>query len=404
MNVTAYEMGGAGGTASNGANGGAGANISMTNAVNGSTSGILTLSQAADGGGGGSVSGGATTAGTAGDATSTLTTSNPGGGELFGTATATGGSGGSIDNGTGANGGNATATINLTNSASVMASALAHGGSGGAGTTAGTTGTANATATANETGAAIGQANATATGSSGNAVAQVNASAPNITVQLNATAPVDPNGASQVESIGSVSQAAPGFTNGLQSVSLGTALPDAADVATALSGKPNSTAAFANMTVLGLVNFGDAYSPNASASHTYTNSAVFNFSSLTSGPLELGMLESSATAGGFSSLQFTILEGSKTLLSDTFLTLASAQTFFNDNPFSLTLTGGQQSLTFDLALTTDIPGSAFDTEFLLGVTPVPEPSTWGMIGVGGVALLGIMPHRRKRPRRTQLTE
>ena len=286
-----------------------------------------------------------------------------------------------------------------------MASALAHGGSGGAGTTAGTTGTANATATANETGAAIGQANATATGSSGNAVAQVNASAPNITVQLNAAAPVDANGASHAESIGSVSQAAPGFPNALQqSVSLGTALPDAADVATALSGKPNSTAAFADLTVLGLVDFGDAYSPNASASHTYTNSAVLNFSSLASGPLELGMLESSATAGGFSSLQFTILEGSTTLLSDTFLTLASAQTFFNDNPFSLTLTGGQQSLTFDLALTTDIPGSAFDTEFLLGVTPVPEPSTWGMIGVGGVALLGIMPHRRKRPRRTQLTE
>jgi len=156
-------------------------------------------------------------------------------------------------------------------------------------------------------------------------------------------------------------------------------------------------------TVLGLVDFGDAYSPNASASHTYTNSAVFNSSSLASGPLELGMLESSATAGGFSSLQFTILEGSTTLLNDTFLTLASAQTFFNDNPFSLTLTAGEQSLTFELALTTDIPGSAFDTEFLFGVTPVPEPSTWGMIGVGGVALLGIMVHRRKRPRRTQLT-
>ena len=68
--------------------------------------------------------------------------------------------------------------------------------------------------------------------------------------------------------------------------------------------------------------------------------------------LSLGLLGLTGYGGGFNSLKFTVASGATTLASDTFSTLASAQTFFNDHAVNLgNFAAGSQTITVDYALT-----------------------------------------------------
>ena len=80
-----------------GADGGVGGNATITNALSGSTSGSLTLTQTSTGGNGGAVTDGGT-AGNGGNANATLAGANTGGGSLTATATVNAGNGGSATN------------------------------------------------------------------------------------------------------------------------------------------------------------------------------------------------------------------------------------------------------------------------------------------------------------------
>lgn len=168
--ATATANGGSGGTGNNGADGGAGANVILTSAVGGSTTGgTLTLSQTANAGAGGNGFGG--TAGVAGAATSDLTfddatTNATPASMLTGTSTANGGQGAAGTAGGGA-GGAATAEVALTGEHAVNAMVAATGGSGwrfgSSGGAGGAGGAATVTAASATTSSTTQTASATAT-------------------------------------------------------------------------------------------------------------------------------------------------------------------------------------------------------------------------------------------------
>jgi hypothetical protein len=76
---------------------------------------------------------------------------------------------------------------------------------------------------------------------------------------------------------------------------------------------------------------------------------VFNLSG--SNTITLGLLNLGSYGKGFSSLSFTVKEGATTLLTDSFTSLAAAQTFFTDDPVSLGKLSGPVDLTLSYQLT-----------------------------------------------------
>jgi hypothetical protein len=141
---------------------GNGADSTLVNAVSGSTTGSLTLSQTATGGNSGYTNG---PPGIAGNATSSLTFIGNGSKSLTGYSNANGGIGSPTYLTTGGAGGSASAAINLTGDSNMVAAAIANGGSGGVPNSSvnyavtgsgGAGGSANATATGTGTGTASG--------------------------------------------------------------------------------------------------------------------------------------------------------------------------------------------------------------------------------------------------------
>jgi hypothetical protein len=65
-----------------------------------------------------------------------------------------------------------------------------------------------------------------------------------------------------------------------------------------------------------------------------------------------------AYSGGFTSLTFSVTEGSTTLLTKTFTTLSSAETYFTDDPVALGNLTGSADLTLNFKLTASTPKGA----------------------------------------------
>jgi hypothetical protein len=168
VNVSGAATGGGGGGAGGGGNGGNGVSISLTNKVDGDTSGALTLSQSATGGGGGYAYG-AGNGGLAGSAESWLTASKDVTSLSLSTSATGGGGGNAYGSGNGGNGAGATAKTDATNTNTTTASAYARGGSGGYGQNGGAGGQGGlATSTAKATSStAYAQSNSYAYGGSG---------------------------------------------------------------------------------------------------------------------------------------------------------------------------------------------------------------------------------------------
>ncbi len=393
--------------------GGAGVSSILTNAVSGrTTGGYLILTQEAGGGAGGNSNGGAGGQGAA--ATSSLNfndvTANPmHASSLRGYNTAIGGNSG---NGASVkNGGAAAASIALTGAYAVFTTADALGGaagtvSGGAGAAGGQ---ANASSTANATGAgssgtAIAFANATGGAGSSNGAALASATATTAngqqaeasstgsggsgTAQTTATTV----GSTIVSLVSSVAQspvvgtettalslangsgAVFGFNGGADDAyAFATANPGASFISSELSTHSNVNAALggATATIFGTGTQGAFYSSTATGAQDYESSVdwTLNTSSL-SGHLIVGLLDNQTLGTGFTSLNFIVVEGGATKISDTFTTLAAAQAFFSNDALDLGTFASTSNLSLDINfdLTTGTTGTGFGENFVVGTT------------------------------------
>jgi hypothetical protein len=422
------------------ANGGDGASVSLTDSVDGFTTGDLILRQSARGGRGGSAEDDGTN-GLAGSAFSSLTRSKSSASLVVSTE-ALGGSGGSRTStagmaGSGASGIAISTAIN--NGGSTQAEARATGGSGGfvqGGAIGGAGGSANANASSTSIGGFPAMAIAEAFGGSGpqgdlhgSAVAHAESSGVSgeastlaqsgnryetdgsIARQVSASAIAPVASTSVSESRTAVGELAPDpiIAVGLQSAAFATALPSDVDSQAALEDNPNVDLNFdvgGTSDMLGLVVLGGAYSQNGSGIlQTYTSNAAFvlDMTSLlgNSQDLLVGLLDPTALGVGFDTLMFQIeIEGS-TVIDEMFTDLGDALTYFDDQTLNLGTWADWISddnimdVAFALSLTTDDLGAGFSSDLIFGnSTVIPLPPAILLFGTGLLGLVAIA--RRKR--------
>jgi hypothetical protein len=364
--------------------GGNGGNAAATNAVSGSTSGTLVLVQEAFGGVGGTSSGGV--GGTGGTATSLLTHTNQVA-NLDGTVKAEGGKGGGMQAaGTPGNGGNATATIDLTNESNVVwAKATAEAGVSGNGSPPSLVGVAEATARATTLNGFLARAHASAFGrkaidtiatsrstTSGGAISSMS---------LLATA--TDNTSLNTETVAQFTTT-PTFTlsqHNARGYTVG--LPSNSSVTSALSGNPNVTAAYnasATKTPLALLAMGFDTTISAAATQTLTTTADYSFDlgMLTSGNLMIGLLDPGGSGPGFTSLHYTVTREGSLVEDQTFASLASALSYFDDHVLNLgaMASGVVGTLDLSISLSMDSPdnNTSFGTTLLIAdIGPTANP-------------------------------
>lgn len=333
-----------------------GKSMSLTNAVNGRTSGKLTLSQTALAGFGEASYTLGTMAGNGGDATSILSLpgGNPDGGPLMATVRANGGSsriyGATQSPGTP---GNATAVCNLQNAGDVIAEARAISGAielRYPPYTASNHGAAEATASAIST-KPFSQAYAVAFNEGGAAGSgTLSATAETLggifsMVRTSASAPSITTGAGPVV----------GCRVGPRPATNGANLMVSAMPTTFGSLGVNAATAFQGMTPLTEINLNSSFTSGSTT-------LVMNPAGYT-GPLKLALATGSASSSsGLNSVNFTLTRGGSTLINQTFTDWSALAIFFNDQvidlgqvsasslTFSFTLTGSSQGFSARLLL------------------------------------------------------
>jgi len=383
-NTVSTGNGGVGGAASSTASGQI-AGSTYTFYTGGFNPGVLAD---ATGGAGGQGQGPGFKGGVGGAATALATGTSTGAGTLIVGAVATGGSGGSGgDQAAGNHGGAATATsLGISAGGVVQASATATGGAATSGSAGGGAALAHATAEGE-----IGWASFSAS-SSGGLVDSVIATG---------SAPTVGNAATAGEGGAVVLSAAPADSAfaSFQSGAYGTGLPT--NLTSVIAGATNVEGVFNNggTTDLGVVDLEDK--ANTSGREFDANVAfTLNTTTLTGDHLKVGFIQGSDIVGsGTTGVVLTITVGT-TETVETFTSLASAETFFDDNVIDLgSLVGSSDlSVDFDLELSSSGVGNEFDSELTFGAE-VPEPATWGMliVGMGAVAIMGRRIKRDKRP-------
>ena len=212
-----------------------------------------------------------------------------------------------------------------------------------------------------------------------------------------------PAGASTVESRAAVGEPTPSLAlaAGLQSAAFGTGLPSNADALAALAGNTDVDIVLDPAHALGLVVLGGGVASDADAtSITFDSSVAFqlDLSQLSAtGQLVVGLLDPELDGAGFDSLQFQILREGVAAVSETFLDVASALAYFDDQVLDLggiaDGVSGDLDLSFLLSLTSDDPGAAFRTNLIFG--NVPEPATALLLGAALAAL--ALRERQRSP-------
>ncbi len=390
---------------------GGGGSAYLANAVTGSTKGgYLSLEQKSVGGAGPSAGFG----GSGGVASSVLSFSdavNPiFASSVTGTSIAIGGNGGGIYNGLG---GNATSIISISGANAVNATADATGG----------------TSTGYHINVAVSNANATSlavalsNGSSGTAVSTASAAESSAVPKSNFNQIIDgistatstaitangqlANGTASATGVGASTSASTALTNGTGLVSsvvastLSTAVGTATTQAEVQSGSlfgfggsAQSDYAYAtsqpaglpltsdpvvaaqfespSTTVVGVGWQGGYYISSSSGSQEYKNTTSFTLNTTSlSDSLVAGLLGSQTFGTGFYTLNFNIVVAGVTVLTQTFTTLAAAQTYFNDQVLNLGAVTPVAGLTvsFNLDLISGTANTGFGAAFVLGVTP-----------------------------------
>ncbi|WP_141288323.1 hypothetical protein [Ideonella azotifigens] len=236
-------------------------------------------------------------------------------------------------------------------SATVTANTTAAGGSATASASA-VGYVANATALTTGLGAASLRSDAYATGNSGGAVATSTVTSGDTRITASAGATAEGGVHSQAVSTFNSRAGFLGSSEGLQAFAYSNGNPGKGALNAALSGRPNVTAALRGGSVLGLGSLGASYGNYAKGNCTYSASATYSFSLASSSNLTLGLLGMTAHNDGFTSMSFSVVSGATTLVSTSFTTLASAQTYFTDHPLSLgSFTAGANNLVLSFSLT-----------------------------------------------------
>ena len=274
--------------------------------------------------------------------------------------------------GIGGNGGTATATASVTamQGGTGNATANAIGGNEGGGATIGTAGTANANSSATTINGNAAQAQSTASGSSGlaQATAQTNFSVQS--VKTTATSPISNTTAVALAQVGN-------------SVSLPNAITPGQSFSVA------HAVAFGPL-MLALGSMGAGF-PDPTIPLTYQESA--DFISNGGGTFLIHLFDSNSLGNGFDSAEFQILLNGTTLDSESFTSLAVAQTFFSSHTFATSFTGPSDvQVAFDETLSSG-EGFSFDYAVATDTTPLPASLPLFAGGLGGLGLLGW---RRKR--------
>jgi hypothetical protein len=115
---------------------------------------------------------------------------------------------------------------------------------------------------------------------------------------------------------------------------------------------------------------GATYASGASGSFTYTSSDEFKANLAGNNAITLALLGLNSYGNGFQSMTLTVTNGTTTLLSKTFTTAATAQTYFADDPVAV----GTLSGTVDLTVTTSLTANSatgVSEDLLLGSVAVP---------------------------------
>jgi hypothetical protein len=370
------------GNGSTGANGGNGLSNSTAISFGNSTA---TANDTAQGGSGSEGQGGTVHGGNGGTANSTASATAGGVAAASATAAATGGAAGARS-GTSTldgRGGNATATANSSGLGQADASATATGGSNVFGSLSGSM-----------NGSALARANST--GASGTAFARAFSGGVLVT-SIRADAIAQVGSTVNAEARAAYGSAAPDFSlvAGVEAAAFVTGSPLPADIAVALAGNPNASAAGPVM-ILGAL--AAAYPANGSgATKTYTSDLSYSIHPsqlIASTPLRLGFLDPVSSGSGFDTLRLQIFKENVSVFDQTFGSLAAANAFFNDGvlDFGPSTNGVSGSLDLEMLMTytSHTIGDSFGVDF---VTAVPEPGTAILLVAG---LGGCIARRRRR--------
>jgi hypothetical protein len=407
VTVSAVQRGGVGGDGSSGANAGGGAASEIVDRVSGSTSGTLHLDQQAFAGAGGNS--GTAAGGRGGNASSILSAVNPGGGAFSASASSTAGFGGT--GATAGAGGDATTSVIAQGNGPVTASSSARGGSYGSTSDPSSRG-GNATALASATGVDNVTSRANAYGGSGlvqgAAIARSSASGSNASVVARANSGGAPfsglgpitglvtnteaygSGSLEVESQAFMKQALSGpppTDRDVFGIAIGS--PDAGDVARALAGNPNASAAIPNVLGMALLGAkGDTSISNLSGEIEYD----FDSKAFQAGDRLTLALMNVSVLGQFDTLHFRVAQNGSAVVDMTFTDVAAVLAFFDDAVLPLGKVAGSNVL-IDWALGSGSQTAAFNVTTLLGV--VPEPSTGLLLGQG-LLLFAVLRRTRVR--------
>jgi len=182
----------------------------------------------------------------------------------------------------------------------------------------------------------------------------------------------------------------------LAAYSYGQGTPNSASAASFVnSTTPNSTAALTGQNLIGLGVMGANLGGDSNSSGTFNSQAEYITNRTGTNNLTIALLNLAASGNGFQSLSFTVKDNGSTLLSDTFTSLASAQTFFTDDPLTFynLASGVDLSLNFSLTASSESAGISYAIGDTAGTAPVPLPPTLPMLLGGLVSLMFVRRHR-----------
>ncbi|WEF32340.1 PEP-CTERM sorting domain-containing protein [Pseudoduganella chitinolytica] len=250
---------------------------------------------------------------------------------------------------------------------------------------------ADATARSMAQGAASNYAYATSMGEYGAANSLSNSTGVGgVTVQTQAGAPAGGTVRTATSTnVGGNSYGMMGPASGYQALSYALAAPTAGTLGDVLADAPAVAAALADSQVMGIGTMASSFGADGvwGTPYSYITTANFVFATGVAGHLTLGLLGSVSEAAGFTELELIVRSHGTEVFSQTFTTVAEAQSFFNDRALVLGMLGaGNQDLLVSAGFTLTEPGG-FGFEYAVGVAPIPEPGTWMLLLAGLTVVL-----------------